>query len=95
MMIVDSAALAGGFLQAPLSDIGSDWIWWYAAPLVQNEDASLTGTYGMIQKIDVDSKAMRKVGLNQALVLVAEVSNCEGALTANVHGSIRVLLKAP
>jgi len=49
-----------------------------------------------LERIVVDSKAMRKIGLNMALVLVSQISLCEGTtVSANLCGALRVLLKAP
>jgi len=94
--LADSVALAAGSLQVPITDIGSDWIWWFNG-LVGEPSAGQTelGRFETFQRIDVDSKAMRKVKVNQALVLVAQSINARGTGQIDVFGTVRVLLKAP
>jgi len=78
---------------SPLGDIGSDWFWW--------DTTTVRGTTGLeldtasVSRIKVDGKAMRKVGLNETVVFVAAMNNCEGTGQANVCGNLRFLLKAP
>ena len=91
-----SAFAAGGAsVESPNTEIGSDWIWWYAAPTrVADAIGSGSGTnVGVLDRVHVDSKAMRKVSPNQVLILV--VHNVVGGSTQTiaVNGTIRVLLK--
>jgi len=94
LIATTQAAIAASGVQSPLTDIGSDWLW-YDSLTVGASAADVIGEEVTIDRISVDSKAMRKVGLNQALVLVAEMSTCEGTMVINLCGLIRVLLKAP
>ena len=94
IMLVDNAALAAGVasLQSPLTDDGSDWLWWDVFGLdnvgTENADPARTG-----QRM-IDSKAMRKVKLNQALVLITEANGIGGsAAVITIVGGIRVLFK--
>ena len=95
IMLVDNKALAAGIgsLQLPLTAIGSDWMWWYSTGF--GEVGSTTVSDIGVSRVVVDSKAMRKVSGNQALVFVCQVVNCEGAPVANVCGTVRVLCKLP
>ena len=94
IMLIDNAALAAGVgsIQSPLTDVGSDWLWWDVFGLdnvgTENADPARTG-----QRI-IDSKVMRKVKVNQALVLVTEVTGLGGtAAVITIVGGIRILLK--
>jgi len=97
IMVVDEAALAIGVtaLQLPGTDIGSDWMWWDT--IILNK-ALNTGPedeqIGANKEIVIDNKAMRKIGLNQALVLVAQnTQNSGGAGTVASVFQARVLVK--
>ena len=47
----------------------------------------------MTTRIPIDSKAMRKVGLNQALILVSAMQPEVLTIGVRIVGAIRVLLK--
>ena len=95
IMLVDSKALAAGIasLQTPATDIGSDWLYWDVFNIGEAGASHTERSILSTNRHVVDSKAMRKVGSNQALVLVAEVVTCEGTTLANLCGELRVLLK--
>lgn len=95
LIVVNAFAFAAGVaaLPSPAVEIGSDWLWWDS--LAFGAFASdVIGESITHRTIVVDSKAMRKVGPNQLLVLVSEMIPCEGTLVVNLCGFIRVLLKA-
>jgi len=94
LIVVTAAALAASGVPAPLTDIGNDWIWWECFTFGASA-ADVIGEEITIDRKIVDSKAMRKVGLNEVLVLVAELNNSESVMVANLQGALRVLLKAP
>ncbi len=97
IIVMTRAALAAAAFPLPSTDIGSDWLWWDVATLANDaagNDQGAPGGGGVDRKI-VDSKAMRKIGLNEAVVFIAELTACEGTTVANICGSIRFLLKAP
>jgi len=78
---------------SPLTDIGSDWLWWDVAPLnLTGSDSDETANNIVI---DVDNKAMRKIGLNEIVSIVVHVVSFEGTSTINASGVLRFLLKAP
>ena len=97
IMVVDGRALTAGIgsLELPFVDIGSDWLWWDARVVDmatapgQNEDLAL----GLRHDIVVDNKAMRKVGLNQAVVFVTSNIAQNSSHTVQVSGALRVLYK--
>ena len=73
--VATQSAIAAGIasLELPATGIGSDWIWWYATSF-QTTTASehALGADSTTNRVVIDSKAMRKVGSNMALILVAE-----------------------
>jgi len=97
--LADSAAVTAGSLQLPITDIGSDWLWWWNAVITENIGGAAeniaNGGWMLFERVVVDSKAMRKVKNNQVLVLVAELFSEQGTGAANIFGTIRMLLKAP
>ena len=94
MIVVIAAAAASGGVPNPATASGSDWLWWDSG-FVGASATDVIGEEITVDWVQVDSKAMRKIGLNQLLVLVMDLQTCEGTMVANVCGSIRCLLKAP
>ena len=91
-----SAFAAGGAsVESPNTEIGSDWIWWYASPTRSGNAVSSESdsNVGMLRRLVVDSKAMRKVSPNQVLILVAHNVVGGSTQTIAINGTIRVLLK--
>jgi len=90
-----AAAVAGATVEGPNVDIGSDWIWWTAVGLSQQNTIAVPTPDGLtlMHRVDIDSKAMRKVGLNQVLVFVAQNTVVAATLTYEVVGAARVLFK--
>jgi len=95
--VVNQAALAIGVtaLEVPGTDVGSDWMWWdtitmHKALNTGVEDLQL----GANKELSIDNKAMRKIDMNQALVMVVQnVQISGGAGTVAVVGSVRCLFK--
>ena len=91
IMVLPTSTIA--VAPSPLTDIGSDWLWWDVANVRAATGSELDTT--IVDRLVVDNKAMRKVGNNESVVMVFEMVNCEGTGQANVCGTLRVLLKAP
>jgi len=91
LIVVDVISAASGAVPKPLTDIGSSWLWWKCVTI--GEQIGSPDINGLsFNRVDVDSKAMRKTGLNQKVVLVMTLTQCEGTLVVNVCGVIRTLL---
>ena len=91
-----AAAVAGGTVEGPNTEIGSDWIWWTTMGF--ELESGTVGTPGvdgqlMMKRIEIDSKAMRKVGLNQVLVMVTQGTIVTGTHVHHSTGAVRVLFK--
>ncbi len=98
IIVVTAAAFAGSSVPTPLTDVGSDWLWWDVATFGRISAAAedVVNNPLTIDRIQVDSKAMRKIGLNQVLLFVAQLTPCDsGTVVANICGNLRMLLKAP
>ena len=94
--LTTGAALAGAAVEQPLLDIGSEWIWWTAVPLfLAGGSVAAPNSDGrsIVHRVEVDSKAMRKTGINSVLVLVAQNEVITSTQTFDVQAVLRVLLK--
>ena len=99
LILVTSNALAVGVtaIPDPSVDVGSDWLWIDTGVIGEETSSTLIGRTISVDRIMVDSKSMRKVQANQALVFVSAIldGTPPGAGQANVNGNLRFLLKAP
>ena len=76
VVVSEEAANAGGTaLPGPIADMSADWLWHQFVPMDQ-----LVGTAADAQsittnaRIEIDAKAMRKLGPGKVLVLMGETS---------------------
>jgi len=90
-----ASAVAGATVESPNTDSGSDWIWWNIMGMELEsgtlEDAQRGIT--VVKRVDIDSKAMRKVGLNKVLVFVTQHTAVTSTMTIDTVGGCRVLFK--
>ena len=94
LIFVTAAALAANGVPSPLADSGNDFFYWDTFHV----GASATDVIGEDITVDrkvVDSKSMRKIGLNEVVALSAEWLTCEGTMVVNMCGVLRILMKAP
>ena len=96
LIVVTASAAAVGVtaIPTPLTEFGSDWLWWDSVT-VGASAADVIGEEITVDRISVDSKAMRKIGNNHVILLVAEMLTCEGVMVVNLCGALRFLFKAP
>ena len=80
IMVVDAKQLAIGItaMPLPLSDNSEDFLWADSALLMNSTTTAFPGVQNTVD-IVVDSKAMRKMTLNQVLVMVTEMDTQSGA----------------
>jgi len=91
--LATTRALAAGVtaILRPISDGNSDeWIWWNTGLVDLETAADSTGL--ATQRVEIDSKAMRKVGQNKVLVGVVENISAGGQSLDSSMG-IRCLFK--
>ncbi len=81
IMVVDAKQFAIGVtaLPLPLSSNSEDFLWFGTQFLAQNNSGTILNTNSNFDRLDVDSKAMRKITLNQVLVLVTEMELIQGS----------------
>jgi len=78
LILVTETALAASAIPLPGTDVGNDWLWIDSAVVGSQADDQIGGAV-TVERMVVDSKAMRKVNNNQALVLVLQLTACEGS----------------
>ena len=94
--VATAAAIAGGAIELPSTDAGSDWLWWMTVPLnVWGGTSAAPSGDGQLAnvRVDIDSKAMRKVGGNAALIFASQNVVVTSTQTIDTIGAVRVLLK--
>ena len=81
IMVVDAKQLAIGItaMPLPLSDNSEDFLWADSVLLMQPTATTFAGDGLQVADIVIDSKAMRKMTLNQTLVMVTEMDAQAGA----------------
>ena len=92
IVVSDQAAAAGGTsVPGPIATIGVQWLWHNYVPLNAGQAALSGADLGSMVRGVIDSKAMRKMGPNDSLVLIGELST--GLYSAvEVNGGFRVLI---
>ena len=95
IVVSDSAAAAGGVsVPGPAADFDSPWVWHQFVPLISAAATAASDVaIGLQDKIVVDSKAMRKLGAAETLVMVAQITNSQ-FVTVRVQGGVRLLALA-
>ncbi len=95
LIVVSTPAATAGTasVPTPITDIGADWFWHYFATVTALAETSVTGDAGgLFERIEVDSKAMRKLKDDQTLLLVCEVGQTIDATgTFDVQAGMRYL----
>ena len=91
----DAAAAGSGSVPEPRNDL-FPWLWWGEMSLASESTlVSGEGTpWGMsAQRIDVDTKAMRRVKAGESLVWIMNSTTASGAPVTNISfGTTRVLV---
>jgi len=86
IVVQESAATAGGVsVPGPLTDPDANWLWHeYVGLDAVVLTAGDANARSVIHRVRIDSKAMRKVPLDQSLILVSEASaNTMAVLTSS------------
>jgi len=92
LIVADAQAFAVPAVERPLTDIGSDWLWWSNRSLADAGDATnpTEGAGEMeVTRIDIDNKAMRKMQPNQVLALVLANGVANSTMNIRVIGVLR------
>ena len=93
MIVVSEASQSAGgaSVPGPIDAPNSPWIWHTYVPLAAGQAALDGSDIGSMDRVEVDSKSMRKIGINERLCLIGELSTgLYGAVS--VTGGVRVLV---
>ena len=92
--VVSADALAVGASAMPDPDGEPDypWLWWHTTVVVFAGAAPAGDEIAVNERIDIESKAMRKVGPRQSLVMVAEYVDIGGTPPMDAHQGCRFLI---
>ena len=97
IMVVDAKAFAVGTtaVPLPLSSNSEDFLWFGTQIMAQNDQTTVLNNQSNWNMLEVDSKAMRKITLNQVLVLVSEMVGLSGGggEDCNFALNLRMLFK--
>ncbi len=75
-----AGAVGGASLPGPIADAGADWLWYDTVFLDAVDATAANGqNIGLNRYGTIDSKGMRKIRTDQALVFMAELSSGEMA----------------
>ncbi len=86
-----AAAVGGTSVPGPINDIDADWLWWEAVPMASiAATAAEDNSRNLVHRVQIHSKAMRRMATDQSVILVGEISTNEFA-AATVNGSLRLL----
>jgi len=92
--LTTATALAATAVEVPGTDIGSDWLWWEARGFsTLDTGIGQSNNQQTYVHLPIDSKAMRKVEINQVLVLVVQHTALVSTQTLQATGGLRILLK--
>jgi len=91
IVVSDNAFAAGGVsLPGPISDLDAPWVWHGFAPLSAGQTALDGSDIGSVVRMTIDSKAMRKLGINETLALVGQTTTNDYA-AVSASGGVRAL----
>ena len=96
--IVSVAAFTAGVASCPtpITEISWDWIWhqFFDVRIITGTIADGVNAANVSSRIDIDSKAMRKFGLDEVLFGVTEVVE-SGTADMEIQADVRSLFKLP
>ncbi len=87
----EAAAVGGASVPGPIASESYPWIWHQYVPLQAGQATLLGQDIGSMRNVEIDSKAMRKLGIGQTFVLVGELFTGTFA-EVRVNGGFRVLV---
>ena len=92
IVVSEASQVAGGAaVPGPIDAPNSPWLWHAYVPLAAGQAALDGSDIGSFARVTVDSKAMRRIGINERLIFVGELST--GLYAAvSVTGGVRVLV---
>jgi len=95
IIVVSDAAFGVGGLSVPgpIADPDAPWIWHQYVPIdVVSETVAKDTSLGALVTVEVDSKAMRRFGANETLIIVGEIATPQTFSSVVVNGGVRALI---
>ncbi len=86
----DAIGTGGTALPSPLTDVNAAWLWHQYVPLDAAGLTAAASEVSVVQVVEIDSKAMRKIGPNEGVTLITELSTGDFSLVS-MSGGLRVL----
>jgi len=87
----DAFTAGAASMPDPGAEVDFDWLWWASVGLLIPNTAEYGGPAASV-RIDVASKAMRKVGPGQTVALLAEYQDSVGTPPVDILGGLRMLI---
>jgi len=90
IIIVGADAFTAGAasVPSPIQQASDDWIWYGWLSATSGAEAAVF-TDGLVDRLEIDSKAMRKVRIGETFAFVAEVAD-----TADMGGTVDIMYGA-
>ena len=90
----EQVATGAGAFPSPTSDLDAEWLWW-GSLLLARMTTTETESAGLVsQRIEIDSKAMRRVKQGQSINFLTKPVNLAGTESAGGAFNLRVLFGA-
>ena len=89
IVVNESAATVGGAsLPGPINDVDADWLWHQFVPLdAITLTAADPNARSVVHRLEIDAKAMRKVGPDKVVVLMAELGGSAFSAVTAIAGA--------
>ena len=93
LMVASDAQVAAGAtaFPSPIDAVDADWIWHSFLPLKSETGTQSDLLGGQVARMEIDTKAMRKVKMNDNLVMVADGQQLAGTGVVDAIAAVRVL----
>ena len=90
----EAAAIGGTSIPGPINNEDAPWLWHTFVPIMNVAVTAASDTaLGLIHRVTLDSKAMRRLNTNDRVVLVAELGTGEFAAVRALGGMRNLLLQ--
>ena len=90
---LDAFTAGAGSMPDPGAEPQFDWMWWHTTLVNFEGSADAPGSeIALTERVQIESKAMRKFKPRSSLVLIAEYRDVAGAPPLSVYGAFRVLV---
>ncbi len=91
--IVSSDAFTAATLPDPSGEAEYPWLWWREIQLASDLAVGINNLGKSVERVEIDTKAMRKVKPGQSLILATQYVDITGApVVDQMQGQIRVLI---